>query len=494
MSYPTGSDSLPSQDTSQLPPGLVPPPPGSPPPYGERAPQPAVGQIFVTALLVVLAFTGGWLGNAVVNGGTQTPASARPYAATIWQAWDTIDKNYVDQSAINHQKMAYAMISAMVDSLGDTGHSRFLTPQDVKNLNQQLNNASFVGIGVYLQTIQTDHGQATIIEATIPNSPASAAGLLPGDEIIGVDGTDVTGKTIDALSPLIRGPEGTTVTLTIRRAGKALNFPMKRAAVTAPIVTPFYFAQDQIGYVQITGFDNGTTDQLTKALQDLQKQGATSLILDLRDNPGGLVNEAVNTASDFLPVNTVVVYEKDRTGQLQPDVTNAQGLHLSIPMVILVNGNTASAAEIVSLAINQQRDVPLIGTQTVGTDTVLIPFDLPDGSQVLLGVKQFLSPQKQQLKPGQGIQPTKRVALPQNAFPLSALTINELHLTEADILACRGLTVDTQLQAAIAALRPARVATCTAPVTTATPTAGSGTPTPVGTPGTTPSPTPAPKP
>ncbi len=468
----------------------------------QRSAGEGVGQIFITAILVVLAFTAGWLGNSAVNGGTQTPASAQKYAPLIWQAWSTIDGNYVNQSAIDHQKMTYAMISAMVDSLGDTGHSRFLTPTDVKNLNQQLSNSSFVGIGIYLQPITNSQGQtANIIEATIPGSPAAGSGLLPGDQIVGVDTTDVRTKSVNDLSPLIRGPVGSEVTIVVQRGTRTLSFTMKRAAVTAPLAPSYYFAQDHIGYLQITGFDTGTADQVTQALKTLQADGATSLILDMRGNPGGLVDEAIATASDFLPANTTVVYEKDRSGTLTPDKTNSTGLHLTVPMVILVDNGTASAAEIVSLAINEQRtNVPLIGTQTFGTDTVLVPFDLPDGSQILLGIREFLSPDKQQLQPGHGIVPTRTVNLPNGAFAADPLVLQELNLTENDILNCKGLTIDTQLQVAIATLEPTRVATCaTATGPTATPgtttvTPGAGSPTPgaaTATPGLQPTPTPS---
>ncbi|HKD75797.1 MAG TPA: S41 family peptidase, partial [Ktedonobacterales bacterium] len=404
-------------------------------------------------LLVALAFTAGWLGSSLLNG---VPSSARPYSADIWQAWNDIDQNYPDVSAINHQKMAYAMLSAMVDSLGDTGHSRFLTPAEVNQLNQQLNNNSFVGIGVYIQQvpIASGNGNDTVIEATLPNSPAQKAGLLPGDVFLTINGQDATNKTPDQIQQLIAGKKGTSVTITVQRAGKTqpVPFTITRGDITAPIVNPYMFS-DHIGYVQITGFDTGTTKELTSDLKTLQGEGMKAVILDLRDNGGGLVDEAQGVAGDFLPNGSTVLYEKDRSGTLTPVKVDdksspAPGLHLSIPMVVLVNGGTASASEIVTGALQDDRHVQAIGERTFGTDTVLGTFQLSDGSELLLATQQYLTPAKRQYKPGLGLTPDQTVTLPANAFPESALALQEANLSETNVLAGKGLTDDTQLIAA----------------------------------------------
>ncbi len=431
------------------------PAPGGPAPQSQP-----FGQIFVTALLVVLAFTAGWLGNAAFNSSSQgsQPASARKYASDIWTAWNDIDQYYVNPSAINHQQMTYAMIDAMVNSLGDTGHSRFLTPSDVAQLNSELSNSSFVGIGVYLQQETTANGQQeTIIEATIPNSPAQKAGLMPGDVFVAVNGQNVANDTIDQLSALVRGNQGTAVSITVQRPGVAapITVSVTRASVTAPIVVSDYFPADHIGYVQITGFDTGAGKELTSTLQSLQAEGAQSLILDLRGNPGGLVDEAVNVASDFLPAGATVVVEKNRDGSEVP-LKVGTGLHLTMPMAILVDNGTASAAEIVTGAIQDNRPtVPVIGERTFGTDTVLVSFDLPDGSELLLGIQEYLTPKLRQFKPGQGLMPSQVVALPPNSFPVTPLVLQESKLTEQQVLSGKGISNDTQLIAAIKALQKA---------------------------------------
>lgn len=479
--YPYPGGPYPYPGGQFVPPGGQYGPPGVPYPYyppypllgGQMPPvQPpapparqgvGLGQFFITAVLVVLAFTAGWLGNSAVNGGASTPTSARPYAPTIWAAWNDINQNYWDPSAVNNKQMTAAMITAMVNSLGDTGHSRYQSAADAQQLNQQLNNGSFVGIGVYLQTVQTSKGSANIIEATIPDSPASKSGLLPGDQIDLVNGTDVSTASIDALGPLIKGPAGSDVTITVLRPsdGKLHSFTMQRASVTAPLVNSVYLAQDHIAYVAIPGVESGTGVELTKQLQTLQTEGATSIILDLRGDGGGYVNEAVNIASDFIPANSVVFYEKDRSGTLTPHTAAPDGLHLTLPMVVLVDGGTASAAEIITEAIHVNRpSVQIIGQQTYGTDTELVQFDLPDGSSLLLGVAQWLAPDKTHLTPGKGLTPNVTVALPTNSFPENPLVLQELNLTETDVLNCQGITVDSQLIAAITTLDPTRISTC----------------------------------
>jgi carboxyl-terminal processing protease len=448
-------------------PTLAPPPPAAPRPSPlER--EPNYGQFFITMLLVALAFTAGWLGNNFANRDYPTPASARPWDKDIWTAWNLIDTKYYNPSAINHQKMTYAMISAMVNSLGDTGHSTFLTPEQAQAETQALNNQSFVGIGIYLTQIQTSSGSIIVLEATIPNSPAAASGLLPGDQFIAVNGTNVVNASLDQFSTLVRGKAGTTVTVTVRRNGvkNPLSFTIKRASITEQVVVYTYFAQDHIGYVQLIGFDAGAAKALGQALQTLQKEGATSLIFDLRDNGGGLVNEAVGVASDFLQPGQTIVYEKDRSGNLtaltvDSDPSVPKGLHLTLPMVVLVNNNTASASEIVTGAIQDNRPtVQVIGERTFGTDTVLVSYQLPSGAELVLGILQYLTPDKHHFSPGVGLTPSKVVALPANGFPQTPLVLSELHLTESDVLACKGVNPDPQLIAAIQALAPARTSTC----------------------------------
>lgn len=404
-----------------------------------------IGLLFSGIVIFTLGFAGGWLGHTAQTNGEVPPASAQKYAPLIWQAWSDIDNYYVDRGAIDHQKMTYAAISAMVDSLGDTGHSRFETPDEVKQEHESL-NGNYVGIGIVLQPDPT--GQYFQVAETFPGSPAEKAGLQPGDVITAVNGKSVQGETEDQLHGQITGPEGTSVTMTIQRPGQSQPFTvtMKRAQVQLPIVTAHYFPESHIGHILIMQFADNTDALLRQALTDLKKQGMQKLILDLRDNPGGLFDQAISVASEFIPAGKGqnVVLVKDVNGKVTPNPVQPGGLATDIPLVVLVNNNTASAAEIVTGAIKDNHRGVVIGQHTFGTGTVLNEFDLPDGSALLLGIQEFLTPAGHFIRNG-GIQPDMQVALPSSSTQeTTPLIENERNQTAAQALA----SGDTQFVAA----------------------------------------------
>lgn len=405
-------------------------------------PSQIIGLVLSAVVIFTLGFAGGWLGHTYQTRGLLPPASAQQYAPLIWQAWSDIDDNYVDKGAIDHQKMTYAAIAAIVNTLGDTGHSRFETPDEVKQEHQQL-SGNYVGIGVILQPDPT--GQYFEIGATFPNAPASKAGLKPGDVIIAVNGTSVKGDTQDQLRTLITGPAGSSLTMTIQRPGQAQPFTVKltREQIQEPIITSYYFPESHIAHIMIMQFADNTDAMLRQALTDLRKQGMQKIILDLRDNPGGLLNEAIAVASEFVPAGNGrnVLLIKDSSGKITPQPVISGGLATDLPLVVLVNNNTASAAEIVTGAIKDNHRGIVIGEHTFGTGTVLTEFDLPDGSALLLGVEEFLTPSGKFIRQG-GIQPDMQVAMPNASTPENTPLIEqETHQTEAQALQSN----DTQL-------------------------------------------------
>lgn len=394
-----------------------------------------IGLVLSAIVIFTLGFAGGWLGHTYTTRGLLPPASAQKYAPLIWQAWSDIDNNYVDKGAIDHQKMTYAAIAAIVNTLGDTGHSRFETPDEVKQEHQQL-SGNYVGIGVILQPDPT--GQYFQIGATFPNAPAAKAGLKPGDVIIAVNGKSVKGDTQDQLRTLITGPEGTSLTMTIQRPGQAQPFTVKltREQIQEPIITSYYFPESHIAHIMIMQFADNTDTMLRQALTDLRKQGMQKIILDLRDNPGGLLDEAIAVASEFIPAGNGrnVLLIKDSSGNITPQPVVSGGLATDLPLVVLVNNNTASAAEIVTGAIKDNHRGIVIGEHTFGTGTVLTEFDLPDGSALLLGVEEFLTPSGKFIRNG-GIQPDMQVAMPNASTPENTPLIEqETHQTEAQAL------------------------------------------------------------
>ena len=303
----------------------------------------------------------------------------------INQAWGLIHNNYVDQSAVNAQNLTYGAIAGMVDSLGDTGHSTFLTPTEVQQENDAV-QGQLQGIGVQ---VQAKNGNVVIV-APIEDSPAQKAGLQSGDIIVSVDGQPITNVT-DAVTR-IRGPAGTSVTLTIlESSGTTRTVTLVRAKITIVSVTWNMLPGTTIAHLRLASFASNTTGELDTALAAIKAQGATGIILDLRDNPGGLLDQAVDVASRFINKGNVI-QEKDINGKITsiPVITGVPVT--TLPMVIMVNEGTASAAEIVVGALSDAGRAQTVGETTFGTGTVLTQFPLSDGSTLVLAIQEWLTP------------------------------------------------------------------------------------------------------
>ena len=392
------------------------------------------GQIVVIVVLMIIAFLGGWFGHQTVGNRFDLSNKSASYESLIEQAWVAIDQNYVDRSAINYQQMSYDAIRAMLADLHDTGHTRFLTPADVQSENQDL-SGTFVGVG--LSIVQDSKTRQFVIASVIPGSPAEKSGLKRGDIITAVNGTNTAGKDLNTVQSAIHnGNAGTSVTITVKRpsTNQTLTIKVTREQFDIPNVLMHYIAPDHIAQIQIVQFANGVSDQLKDALSQAKKLGATKIILDLRDDPGGYLQEAINVASDFIGKGNVLL-EQDSSGKRMPISVNGHPINTTSPMVVLVNSNTASAAEIVSGALKDNDRAIILGTKTFGTGTVLEEIPLSDGSAILLGTSEWLTPDGQFIR-NQGITPTSgfTVALPANANPLTPGDENNENLSEQQIL------------------------------------------------------------
>jgi carboxyl-terminal processing protease len=410
------------------------------------------GQFLLIAPFVILAFWIGWFSqqfysNSLFNQSNQSKADAN----LVQSAWDKIDQNYVDRRDIDYKKMAYAAINAMVQSLGDTGHSRFMDPQEVKKSSQQL-SGKLMGIGIYLS--QDPQTKNVIINATIPGSPAQKANLKPGDIIVAVNGVNMKGKDIHSAGNLIKGPTGTNVRITIQRPGeeRLREISLRRSEIVVTNVNMYYIPQSHIADIQIVQFATGVTTQLRDAINQAKNKGATKIILDLRNNPGGYLQEAIDTASLFVKKGNVLL-EQDSSGKRTPIPVNSHGnpVDISSQIIVLVNGNSASAAEIVSGALHDNHRAILLGQKTFGTGTILEPFALPDGSVLYLGTQEWLTPkghfirQKANQPDSGGITPDIVVPAKPNTTTLTPIYANQQHLTEQQLLDSR----DVQLSAAV---------------------------------------------
>jgi carboxyl-terminal processing protease len=341
------------------------------------------------------------------------PADATPSFELMAEAWNIIHQSYVDRPAVQAQALTYGAIGGMVDALGDTGHSRFLSPEMVQ-AQHDFNTGQFEGIGAYVE-MKDGH---VVIVAPMDGSPAQQAGLKPGDVILKVDGEDVAGLPIDQVVGRIVGPAGTSVTLTLLtpETGQTWDVTLVRAQISLQNVFWQQLPGTQIAHVRIVAFSKGVTDDLRQALGEIQQKGLTGIVLDLRSNPGGLLSEAVGTASQFLGSGNVLL-EKDAQGEITPVAVQEGGLALTLPLVVLTDAGTASAAEIVSGALQDAGRALLVGETTFGTGTVLNEFSLSDGSSLLLATEEWLTPEGRLIW-HHGIDPDVQVTLPQGTSPL----------------------------------------------------------------------------
>jgi carboxyl-terminal processing protease len=367
----------------------------------------------------------GWLGALGCSS-----AKKEPDFKLMTQAWNTIQSQYVNRSSLQSEELTYGAISGMVDALGDTGHSTFLTPAMVKDL-ANMERGEFKGIGVEIQI----KGPHVVIVAPIDGSPADHAGLRAGDIILKVSGEDVADWPLARVAGRITGRTGTKVTLTVQdpHSGRTRQVAVVRASIKMREVTWQKLPGTSIAHLRVASFDNGVTKDLRSCLDEIQHAGLTGVILDLRNNPGGLLDEAVGVASQFL-ADGVVLQTKDATGKVSPVPVEKGGVATNLPMALLVNEGSASAAEIVAGALQDNRRADVVGQTTFGTGTVLQEFRLADGSALLLAVEEWLTPKGESFW-HKGVHPDFLVTLPSEASPLlpgaeRAMTAKEFQASE----------------------------------------------------------------
>jgi carboxyl-terminal processing protease len=304
----------------------------------------------------------------------------------FWEAWNTInDRFYYD--APPNQDRVYGAIRGMLESLDDP-YTAFTDPE-VTSILQEDATGNFEGIGAYVE--QAQEGGVYIIRV-FDEGPADRAGLQAGDIVLAVDGEDVTEKPLNESLLLIRGEAGSEVTLTVFREGEdePLDITIERGRIEIPTVE-YELLEGDIGYVALIEFNQQATPRLQAAVEDLLDQGADSLILDLRDNPGGLRSEAISVADLFIE-DGIMMIQRDVDGNVREFTGSSGDLGEDIPMVVLINGNSASASEIVAAAFRDYERAELIGETTFGKGSVQGLYDLSDGSQLRVTIANFYSP------------------------------------------------------------------------------------------------------
>lgn len=427
---------LPPGPPASLPPDAPPTPPPGPPGSPFAGPPATAGSTVPRALVLVLApvlavvmFAGGVLvgrtGEGLAEpGATAAPIGADADLALIGEAWRAIQDNYVDAGNLDDRELAYGAIRGMTEAVGDEGHTTFLTAEESRAVDQSL-SGTFVGVGV--QVAEDDDGSVTIT-SVIKGTPAEEAGLRRGDRIIAVDGGSTEGESLDEVVSRVRGPEGEPVTLTIARGGEELEVTMTRRSFDLPLISWAMVPGRSVAMIRLEQFATGATKALKEAIVAARTEGATAILLDLRGNPGGYVNEAIGVTSQFLG-DGIVYQALDAQGTRKDAEVEPGGLATDVPLVVLADGETASSAEIVSGAIQDAERGLVVGERTFGTGTVLGRFDLSDGSSLRIGVERWLTREGRPIW-HEGLEPDVTVELPASQDPLLPDDLRDLSAAE----------------------------------------------------------------
>lgn len=325
----------------------------------------------------------------------------------FWEAWDLLKEEYYGDLP-DAQALPRAALRGVLATLDDK-NTALIDPEISKILNED-SSGSFEGIGAM---VRINKDNILEIARLFPGQPAEKAGVKEGDQVIVVDGKSIIGLSVYEAVALIRGPAGTTVKLTIVRKGelKPIEISVTRAKITIPLVQSKMLDGD-IAYVSLFDFSAQATDQLNSTLQTLLDKKPKGLILDLRDNPGGFLQQALQVADIFLD-SGVIATEKDRDGSGQTFRSGPRGIAQDIPMVVLVNGGSASASEIVAGALQDRNRAKLIGEKTFGKGSVQLPHTLSDGSELRITIAHWFTPNGREID-GIGLTPDVVVPLTQD--------------------------------------------------------------------------------
>lgn len=373
--------------------------------------------ILCTALLLGIAFTGyNILGNdGNVNNftqGTENSNDDEATSATInseLQRKLNLIKGLVSNyylGEVTEEQYTTGMLKGLMEALDDP-YSCYYTKEEYASLMES-SSGVYCGIGAYVsQNVTT--GIITIVKPFV-DGPAYNAGILPGDTIYKVNGEEVTGTDLTKVVGNMKGEEGTEVTVTIVREGEKepIDYVIKRGTVEVPTIS-FEMLQDNIGYIYISEFDEITVTQFKSAISELEDQGMKGLVIDVRDNPGGLLDACVKMLDRLLPKG-LLVYQEDKNGTRLSENYADNKEQLEMPMAVIVNGNSASASEIFSGALQDYEKATIVGTQSFGKGIVQSVFPIGDGSAIKVTISKYFTPKGRNIH-GTGIEPDKIVEL-----------------------------------------------------------------------------------
>ncbi|MCX5993561.1 MAG: S41 family peptidase [Chloroflexi bacterium] len=308
-----------------------------------------------------------------------------PEFLAISQAWDLVQKNYVDKTKLDPVKMAQGAIRGMVDAVGDP-YTEFFSPQSFQSTMVELTGL-YQGIGAYIGK----KDKQIVIIAPMPGSPAEEAGLKSGDMILKIEGQSTAQMNTEEASQMIRGPAGSKVLLLVGRLSEKEPFEVNLVRREIKVDSVKSEMRGTLAYIRIQQFILPTTGDFKKALVDAYQKGAKGIILDLRDNPGGILSEAVDVSSQFLTRGIAVkIVDKDGIESVQK--VKPGGIARDLPVIVLVNGGSASASEIVAGALQDNGRAKLAGQKTFGKASVQNFVKLDDGSAIKITTAHYYTP------------------------------------------------------------------------------------------------------
>ena len=333
-----------------------------------------------------------------------------------------IDKYYIGE--VDEEKLKEGAIKGYIEGLDDP-YSEYISKEEMEEYMEQT-NGNFVGIGIYMtKDLENDR---VVILSTIKNSPAEKAGLQAGDLIISVDGTEYKADDMTEASNKIKGEENTTVELEILRNGQKLSFEIKREKVKVNEIETEVL-ESNIGYMNISSFDEETGADFKEKFEQLQQKNITSLIIDLRNNGGGIVDEALEIAECIADKGSILLYEINKENE-EEIIKSEEDPIVNIPVILLVNENTASSSEILAGALKDLGKAKIVGTKTYGKGVIQTLLSLKDGSGIKITSAEYLTPNKNKINEI-GIEPDYVVELPDGVDVLEVERENDTQLEKA---------------------------------------------------------------
>ncbi len=357
--------------------------------------------VFVTMLFTIVGFT-----NYLKKDGNIkyiiSSVEADNLETEILKIRAVIDEYYLKD--IDEQKLIDGAIKGYVEALGDK-YTEYLVGEE---WNEMKTNTlgHYVGIGIYI-TSDTENNQIVVI-APMDGSPSQEAGIMAGDIILKIDDVEYTGEQIDTAAEVMKGEEGTTVKLEIKRGEEILTVEVERKEIRMNKVTS-KILEENVGYIRIPSFDEGTADEFKENVKNLMNSGATKFIIDVRDNTGGIVSEALEIAEYIMPKDKTLMITINKNEKREETKSKGKNI-LDGDLVVLINGNSASSTEILAAAIKDNNRGKLIGTKTYGKGVMQQILQLPEGNALKITTEEFVTPNGNKID-GIGIEPDEVVKL-----------------------------------------------------------------------------------